>query len=426
MTQNLHSRILWATLSLYFISTWTSMAGMEIFGWLTFALAISYVARGKTSVTFRRIGEVLPWKACLALLIWTAIGLWMNQTDKTEFVQHFGSQRWMFLLFSSSIAIAIHPPTPKGYRVFLGITSIIAVYAIFQSITGIDLLRPGEHRAVQPTGIPGSSLWRSAGLFGSPLGYGYIAGQYVCLALATTLILAHRRLYSGVFWASLAAYVVISMSLISTFTRGVWIAMVISHLAIAFLAARRLAIGFFATTAAVAAVAFTFVEPLRWRLQTVIDPNYYSNSERVFLWLINWEMFKDYPILGIGYQENENRAREYATRLGHPDAFTGHAHNNYLQMLSGTGAVGLVLYLFIIGFMLVLTLKVWRAIPENQWWPRALVLGSLGAQLTLHIGGFTECNFKAGATSHNLMMTWAVIAAMAVIHGNAFPSKRGA
>ena len=419
MSAQLHRQILGISLALYIIATWTSMAGMEIFGWLTFLISVTYMARGATDepLRFKDFNPAMPWKGCFLLLAITAIGLAVNGTAKTEYVQDFGSMRWMFLFFSSSFALAVKPPTLKGYRLFLICTSIIAIYAIFQSFTGIDLVRPGQHRAVQPLDDTlNHPLWRSAGLFGSPLAYAYIVGQHVCLPLAMLLLtFENRKKYGWLFWGSLAAYILICLSLITTFTRGVWIAMAVAHLFVALLVSRKVFAGILVAGAALMTALYAFVPIFQYRIGTLFHAGYQSNSDRVFIWKYNWEMFKDYPIFGIGYQENENRAGEYVTRMGHPDAFTGHAHNNVIQMLSGTGVTGLLAWLFIVGFMIWLNWRLWRNLPKELLWPRAIALGCLGAQITLHIGGMTECNFKAGATSHNLMLVWALVASMMVL-----------
>jgi O-antigen ligase len=278
-------------------------------------------------------------------------------------------------------------------------------------------MRPGSHRAVQPLDFgPGISLWRTAGFFGSPLQYGYIAGQHVCLPLAMALLLWQNSKTKGwLFWGSVAAYCLVSISLITTFTRGAWLAMGVAHLTVAFIVARRLAGVLLGAGGAALAVMFLTVSTFRARVLTFFDPNYSSNSERWFLWKANFEMFKDYPILGIGYQENETRAGEYVARLGKPDAFTGHAHSNYIQMLAGTGITGFVTYLFLISFMLWLTWRLWKRLPQDLLWPRAIALAALGAQIQLHIGGFTECNFKAGATNHNFMVVWALVISLSVL-----------
>lgn len=413
MTTHLHRQLIRGSLVLYLISTWCSMAGMEIFGWLTFTLAVAYAFRKPAGEYIQALDlePYLPWKTCLALLIITILGLAVNGTETADPVYDIGSQRWMFLLATHSFALALWPPSLRGYKFFLFFTTVVAIYAIFQSITGIDLMRPGSNRAVQPLDLQANiNLWRSAGFFGSPLQYGYIFGQYVCLPLAMTLLLAQNKdTRSRLFWCSLVAYLIISLSIVTTFTRGAWLASGITHLVLAFFVSRRLAAYLAGIGGAVLTTLFITVEQFRLRVLTFFDFNYASNSDRVFLWKANIEMFKDYPILGIGYQENETRAGEYVARLGNPDAFTGHAHSNYLQMLAGTGITGFVTYMILISFMLWLTWRLWKALPKEMIWRRAIALGALGAQLQLHIGGFTECNFKAGATNHNLMVVWALV-----------------
>lgn len=435
------------------------MAGMEIFGWLTFLLTMIFLVRVELSplpapaaapaesvaiaptavpsdvLRWRDIEPFLPWKTCLGLLAITAIGLAVNGTAKIDWVYDLGSQRWMFLLLSNSLALAYCFPTFKGYRVFLPFVTLVALYAIVQTFTGLDLLRPGEHRAVQPLDLTASHpLWRSAGLFGSPLEYGYIAGQHVCLPLAIVLLGFSERwqkrrsqnqnlapdfeLSQTLFAASMLAVALIGLSVVTTFTRGAWIAMVVSWAVMIFIAERRVALWFAAAGTTVFAALYASVEIFRLRVLSLFDTHYASNSERMFLWKANFAMFRDYPIFGIGYQENEARAGEYVARLGNPHAFTGHAHNNYIQMLSGTGVTGFAAYIVLISFMLWLSWRLWQRIPRENFWHRALALAALGAQIDLHVGGFTECNFKAGVTSHNTMVAWAIVIALSAYYRN--------
>lgn len=419
MTVYTHRQLIRVFLILYLISTWCSMAGMEIFGWATFALTVAYAIRKPKGEYIQAVDlePNLPWKTCLVLLIITILGFLVNSTETADPLQNIGSQRWMFLLATHSFALALWPPSIKGYKFFLFFTSTVAVYAIFQSITGIDLMRPGSHRAVQPLDLEASvPLWRSAGFYGSPLQYGYNFGQFVCLPLAMTLLLARRKATQNpIFWYSLIAYTVISLSILTTFTRGAWIASGAAHLLMAFVVSWRFASCLVGIGGAVFAALFLTVEMFRLRVLTFFDFDYASNSDRLLLWKANLEMFKDYPILGTGYQENETRSGEYLAKLGYPEAFTGHAHSNYLQMLAGTGITGFGAYMFLISFMLWLTWRLWKTLPKEMIWQRAIALGAFGAQVQLHIGGFTECNFQRGTTNHILMVVWALVISTTVL-----------
>ena len=119
------------------------MAAMEIFGWLTFVLAFSYVLRKPegSTLTLKTFDPVLPWKSTLLLFLITGIGVIFNGNSETDIVFSWGSQRWMFLFYALSIALTVSPPTTKGYRVFLIFTSFVAIYGIFvsaQQSTGLN------------------------------------------------------------------------------------------------------------------------------------------------------------------------------------------------------------------------------------------------------------------------------------------------
>jgi O-antigen ligase len=425
MSQERHRFAIKVSLALYIIATWTTVAGMEIFGWLTAALVLAYALRKPEAdrAALSKVMELFPWKICLALFAVVVAGLLINGLPTADYKTGIGSQRYMLIFLSSSAALTLWPPTLKGYKVFLIATSIIALYGLIQCATGLDIRHPGSHQSVQPL-VGMHAPWRTAGLFGLPLHYAYIAGQWVCLSLAVTLLNFKSRKTAGwVFSLSLLATVLLGASIITSFTRGAWIAMAFASLTMSWLAAPRLALALAGSGALGVGILLATFETFRTRLFSLFDFQYQSNSERLFLWRANLEMWKDYPILGIGNTENEARAREYVTRLGKPNHFTGHAHNNYIQMLAGTGTVGFTLWMMLIGYMLWLTWRLWKSLPADQLWPRAIALGALGAQIQIHVGGFTEANFKALPTNHNLMLVWGLVVAMTGIKNEAKPNK---
>lgn len=417
-----HLRIIKFIFALYLFATWCSMAGMEFFGWLTFLAVTTYLLRAKNdsplqTQTIKTFLKLYPYPIFLALLAIVAAGLAFNSAEGTDWLFALGTQRYFLILLSSGVALTLFPPTLKGYKIFLIFTLGVAVYAVFQSITGIDLMRLGSERAVQPLGSPGSSLkiWRSAGFFGSPMQYAYIVGMHSCFPLS--YILLHRKKVnetnSSLMKLSNAAFVIIFLSLLTTFTRGAWLAAAVAYTFMIIIADRRKGAIVTSAFASLILILFSIVPVLKDRVISVFDVNYSSNVDRVFIWKMNWEMFKDYPLLGIGYHQNEVRGAEYAAKLGQPDAFIGHAHNNYLQMLAGTGMLGLIVYLLMIGYFFWLNWTVYRKLDGKLLWPRTLALACLGAQVYLHVGGLTECNFKAGATNHNFMIVWAIVLTLA-------------
>lgn len=398
------------------------MAGMEIFGWSTFAIAMCYAWRNRTSQyagepQLKDFGPFIPWKTLIALYVIVLLGLAVNGTETADRLYIIGSQRWMFLLTGFSFALALAPPSLKGYRIFLIFASVIAIYAVFQSFTGIDLLRPGSERAVQRLDVRHEiQLWRSAGLFGSPMGYVYIAGMYSCLPLAVTMLAPGEA--RKLRWFSIFTFLLIAASLVTTYVRGGWFAMLISYALMAWMTSRKLFWSVIGAFIAGFVLLFTFMIQFRERLMSLFDSHYASNSDRMNLWKMNWRMVKDYPILGIGWGENEARACDPKFGLdcnASPKPFTGHAHNNFIQSLAGTGFLGFAAYMIFISFFLWLNWRLWKKIPADLIWARSLALACFGAQIFLHIGGLTECNFKAGATNHNFMIVLGLVASLSVL-----------
>ncbi|HRK09239.1 MAG TPA: O-antigen ligase family protein [Pseudobdellovibrionaceae bacterium] len=403
------------TFSLYLVATWTSMAGMEIFGWLSFLLASLGVAlTPELRNRLKDILQIYPWKMLSALVILTGLGLLINGTDQANAIYAFGSQRWVILLLSHTLLWTLFPPSQKWLMFSVGTQGVIAIYAITQAFTGIDLLR-GDNRAVQGVdGNWGIDVWRSAGFFGSPHQWAFAGGMFLALATAIFLHTQRARLSRHHRFLTGGAWIFLLLSQVTTFGRGAWIATLLTQTLMWSLMFPKRAKLFVASILGGAVTLILALEPLRERAFRLLSFSQANNSDRLILWRANWEMFKENPVWGLGYLQNEVQAREWVTRIGHPDAFTGHAHNNYIQMLSGMGAPGFVLYLALIAYFYLMAWKLWREIPATHAGARALALASLGAQTQLHIGGFIECNFKTGVTNHNLMVIWSLTLALAI------------
>ena len=61
------------------------------------------------------------------------------------------------------------------------------------------------------------------------------------------------------------------------------------------------------------------------------------------------EMWKDYPVLGIGTNEFPRNYRSYAARIGLDDRAERFAHNSYLQHAAESGSLGFLAFIAMIG-----------------------------------------------------------------------------
>lgn len=389
---------------LYLASLLTSMAGMEIFGWLTFVLAfaVCFQERSRTSEkpAFFRLGS--DW-ALLALLIVVLIGLVINAGPGADYVFILGQLRWGILMFGIAYAARWTKMTEKAFVPLMVVASVVAVHGIMMYFTGWDFVR--NKAAFSYVNLEGQA--RAGGFFGSPMTYAHAAAMTVCFPIAALVMKwGDSKRARGIV---MTAGALLFISLIMTFTRGAWISVLCAIAIMTLLVNRKVFVMFLLTVAVAGGSLAAFNPVFRTRILTITDLQNNSNNERLQLWRANWWMFKDYPVFGIGLNDNERRIEEYNIKHGYPDAPVGHAHNNFLQFLSSTGVMGLLAYLAFIGYYLWLTVKLWRVIPRENRWHRSFVLAALGAQVALHVGGLTECNFKDAEVQHQFITILALL-----------------
>lgn len=77
--------------------------------------------------------------------------------------------------------------------------------------------------------------------------------------------------------------------------------------------------------------------PVRSRMTTSFDPDYYSNAERVQMLRVGWKMIRDSPITGIGPGLVEQRYRSYLSSADPVPAYYGHLHNNLAELAAEFG-----------------------------------------------------------------------------------------
>jgi O-antigen ligase len=129
-------------------------------------------------------------------------------------------------------------------------------------------------------------------------------------------------------------------------------------------------------------------------------------GERKDLWSANLDFFKQRPFTGVGWHHPQELSGYYLMEKYHTkDVFSGHAHNNFLEMLGGTGLLGTSFWLaWCFGVFLILLKK--GSSSSNQ--PSlGLYRGLACAWIVFHINGLTQVNFWEGKVEHQ--MAWAIL-----------------
>ena len=84
-----------------------------------------------------------------------------------------------------------------------------------------------------------------------------------------------------------------------------------------------------------------------------------KESQRISLLYTAAHIIKDNPFFGIGYRNFESSVTHYKKKydLNKINPFVGHAHNNYIEILTGAGLFALFFYLLFMGSWLQMCLK---------------------------------------------------------------------
>jgi O-antigen ligase len=224
-------------------------------------------------------------------------------------------------------------------------------------------------------------------------------------AIPLFFILAAKGDYSGsirTFFFSTG--VLSSIALIFNGTRGAWIAVVVTMLIYTLMTVKKSARSLSITVVVLVMLGLlvTTVPQVQNRVESIVDMNYQSNSERLLLWRSAGQMFYDHPFVGIGYSQfKELYSSKYISPLAkEPDL--PHAHNNFMQFLAETGIVGLASFIY---FWWIILRKNYRLYAENI--KDDIFLAIFLATIGLLVQGITEYNFGNMQVMH---FYWFIVA----------------
>jgi len=229
--------------------------------------------------------------------------------------------------------------TKKLVRLYI---NILCVTTAIATISGIVAMWTGFHYL---RNRPSCHLDRVCGMYGMYMTYAY-GIQFILVLLAGMLIYYKKfREYLDLKFV-IPAFAINFIGLYMAYTRG---ALVGFLLAIPFFFIRKNAKVFLFTTfiiLAVAAPTIYFVP----RLNDAFLHRPGSNDQRLSLFQAAIAGFKESPIYGLGYKnfEPQSRRLKYTHQIFQQHV-SGHAHNNFLEALASTGALGFLAFsLFLI------------------------------------------------------------------------------
>lgn len=267
------------------------------------------------------VKEIVGDKILVCVLLFLLLAtLWIPFAANNFWAFQVTKSLWMYFL-GATIPLGLYLTFGQRRRQFLGFWILIHLYlAVFVLANG----------GRGPTGFLQDE---------NDMAYA------LCMAIPYPFFLAQKRgMRTGARLALIALTLVLLAGIVSTHSRGGFIGLACIVLYVIYLSRNR--IRNLAICLVLGTVAFLFVpDSYVERVGSITDTEDTSRNERLTSWRIGWQMFLDYPILGVGPSNYAWRSGEYHIALpdfepGDPVIAGRAAHSLYFALLPEYGLVG--------------------------------------------------------------------------------------
>jgi putative inorganic carbon (HCO3(-)) transporter len=311
--------------------------------------------------------------------------------------------KWIFILATILLISRLNYPATSQWVVF-----ILVMAAVANALVGLYIFFGGSganHLLIN------GRFFRAFGTFGQPNPFGGFMGLILPITIMSTwgyairLLRQHHsrqklsltNLISLCFYAAMT--VILLAGLVASWSRGAWLAFVVSIAAMGFALPRKLwqsilLSGLIGIIVAVLWFAGMIPESIMRRVMSSteelitiqdvrgvdITSANYAITERLAHWQAAQNMARDYPWLGVGLGNYEVAYPTY--RLLNWDEPLGHAHNYYLNILAEAGIIGLFAYL---GLWVSILWFTWKARSHPDTIHRSLMVGLFGTWIYLAV-----------------------------------------
>lgn len=279
---------------------------------------------------------------------------------------------------------------------------VVGAYSILQHYTGIDLdntLR-GKAPNLTPFWFGREEGFRSQGFF--PSGITYAHNLLFSLSFLTVWLVeakVARRTRGALFvgWGCLV------FALLFSLTRGVWLAYLCVLGVLAVVKGGRTALSVVVGIVLLGGALAVSNPGVQERAAQTFALD--ANLPRSQIWLANWDMIKERPLLGWGYGNYKRFRDAYYQRYPQADT-TAHAHNNFLQMWVDGGVIGLSAFLLLFWTIFSQGGAAYQRLSSDEGPARTLVLGGLLSLVGFLVGGLTQYNF---GDAEVVLVMWAMV-----------------
>jgi putative inorganic carbon (hco3(-)) transporter len=192
-------------------------------------------------------------------------------------------------------------------------------------------------------------------------------------------------------WGWVGAAVLISASVALSFTRSAWLA-AMAVFVVALLTARKRIV--LIIPLALLVLVAIFPQAFHERLDSFMNTGFSSNVARIEMARAGWKLFREHPWFGVGPQRIKEEFESILESQGmhNPPFYTGHLHNNFVQLGAERGMFALAAFVWLIVELIV---RFWRGSLKDKMpvEARAAYLAGLLSTIALVVAGLFEFNF---------------------------------
>jgi O-antigen ligase len=269
------------------------------------------------------------------------------------------------------------------------------------------------------------NILRMISIMGSTSFSGLYFATLLALAMTHPLRVAGRRfpmpnwLLAGLLFSCL----------VMTFNRGTWVGVLLGVVFLMFLGRlswKKIMIAILLGIGLVILVSTHFFAQfdVEHKINILIEISRSSGSARLVRWLSAVNVMTDQPLLGVGYNNYAYLYGKYSIEQGVIPTY-GSPHNMYVDIITGTGFIGLAVFIFFLVRLWKLHAENLRATKDPEL--KNTVLG-LFLVLTFFLGasGFDSFLFKPHHTSFVIFLLWALSSSIWRINREQAASEKAA
>lgn len=393
--------------TLYFVSLYFSHVAAEALSWILAIIGGYFLIKDYKSQQCTPYPRALV--VALFLLLITAIASYFFNPGLSNIGDSIFKFRWVISMLL--IAYLFQKNPQKYLQLFLKVTilamPLLAIVCFYQFFTGGDLLGR-DPKYIAPYG----QYFRAAGRAG-PLTTSYLVGMSILFLMPLFFFkTVHSRFINKttILFAALSGIAII----FTTLSRGPLLVLPVAiFFVICFVNIKKAAL-FSAITALLIAIMIPTTGAFKNRLINNATTDT-SASERFKVMRMDFEIFKDHPIFGVGFGNPQKLSVPYYDKLGYEHGQGLNSPGNfYFEFLAGLGIFGFLSFLSICFLFFKYNWETFKDAGDPAI--KGFALALFGAQIYIYLSGFIEGHFFAVQPRLMILAIWILVLALNFNH----------